>query len=231
MARVQRRAWRGWYRARWLAWQRRELERTRVRSVCGIEVVVLPGVLDPALFFSGEVLVESLRRTVVPGSLVLDLGTGSGIGALAAATAGADRVVATDVDATAVKCARANVVLHDLDGRIEVRQGDLFDPVPDERFDVIAFNPPWLTNRAGHRLSRALTDPGTIAPRFASELDAHLAATGVGIVVLSSAGHPTAWLAPLETAGFEFRSDVVRERGSETLTAWRVSRTLADRSG
>jgi methylase of polypeptide subunit release factors len=224
MNRVRRRAWRGWYRARWIAWQRRELQQTRVRSVRGLELVVVPGVLDPALFFSGEVLVDALQRAVRPGCVVLDLGTGSGIGAIAAAFAGAEHVVATDVDPAATRCARANVVLHELEERVQVRQGDLFQPVAGEQFDVIAFNPPWLTSPQGHRLSVALTDPGTLARRFAEGLGAHLAPGGVGLMVLSTSGRADAWLSPLEAAGYALDADIVRERGSETLTAWTIRR-------
>jgi methylase of polypeptide subunit release factors len=187
-----------------------------------MELVVVPGVLDPALFFSGEVLVDALERVVFPGCAVLDLGTGTGIGAIAAATGGAGRVVATDVDPTAVRCARANVVLHGLEDRIDVRQGDLFEPVATERFDVIAFNPPWLASPQGHRLGLALTDPGTLADRFANGLGAHLTPGGVGLVVLSTSGRAESWHAPLEAAGYALRADVVRERGSETLTAWTI---------
>jgi methylase of polypeptide subunit release factors len=223
MMRARRRAWRGWYRARWLAWQRRELQRTRVRSVRGLELVIVPGVLDPALFFSGEVLVDALQRVVRPGNAVLDLGTGSGIGAIAAASAGAERVVATDVDSTAIRCARANVALHGLEPRIAVREGDLFGPVAGERFDVIAFNPPWLTSPQGHRLTLALTDPGTMPRRFAEALGPHLAPGGVGLVVLSSDARADVWLSALEEAGYALGASVVRERGTETLTAWSIT--------
>jgi release factor glutamine methyltransferase len=192
--------------------------------VRGLELVVVPGVLDPALFFSGEVLVDALRRTVRSGDQVLDLGTGSGVGAIAAATAGARRVIATDVDPNAVRCARANAALHGLAGRIEVREGDLFEPVADEQFDVVAFNPPWLSNPQAHRLSLALTDRGAIAQRFADGLGQHLTRDGVGLVVLSTSSRSDLWLAPLDAAGYELSADVVRDRGSETLSAWTIRR-------
>ena len=85
--------------------------------------------LDPVVFLSSDVLADAIAALVKPGMSVLDLGTGSGIGALAAARAGARLVVAIDVDPAAVRNARANVILHDAEAIVSVRAGDLFEPV------------------------------------------------------------------------------------------------------
>ena len=74
---------------------------------------------------------------------MLDLGTGSGVGAVFAAQ-WAGQVVAVDVNPAAVRCARINVLLHGVEDRVDVLQGDLFEPVAGERFDVILFNPPYF---------------------------------------------------------------------------------------
>lgn len=73
---------------------------------------------------------------------VLDLGTGCGIQALHASRS-ADRVIATDISQRAVELARANAHLNGI-ATIEVRLGDLFEPVSGERFDRIVTNPPFV---------------------------------------------------------------------------------------
>ena len=78
---------------------------------------------------------------------VLDMGTGSGIAAIAAARRGA-RVVAVDISTEAVRCARINVLLNRVDDRVEIRCGDLFEPVQGERFDLVLFNPPFYAGQA-----------------------------------------------------------------------------------
>jgi methylase of polypeptide subunit release factors len=78
---------------------------------------------------------------ILPGEEVLDVGCGSGLFGLAAARMGASRVLLTDIDPRAVRCALANARTNGL--RVaEGRAGDLFSPCPGERFDVIIGNLP-----------------------------------------------------------------------------------------
>ena len=65
---------------------------------------------------------------------ILDLGTGSGIGALFAARAGC-LVTAVDINPEAVRCARINALMNRLEERVQVLEGDLFAPVAGRRSD------------------------------------------------------------------------------------------------
>jgi len=78
------------------------------------------------------------------GDHVLDLGTGCGIlGAVAAAKAA--RVVATDINPYAVRCARNNARLNHVLDKMLFVQGDLFAPLKtEEKFDLMLFNAPYL---------------------------------------------------------------------------------------
>jgi methylase of polypeptide subunit release factors len=189
--------------------------------VRGLELRVEPGVLDPAWFFSSEVLVDALAGCVHPADRVLDLGTGTGIGALAAIRAGAGTVIATDIDPVAVACARGNAGRAGAMTRIDVREGDLFLPVAGERFDLVAFNPPWLPSADGGH-DRALRLDPAMPERFAEGLADHLAPGGRAVVVLSTTGDEEAWLAPLRARGHAAAPLLRRDRGSEVLTAWEL---------
>lgn len=84
----------------------------------------------------------------------LDLGTGCGVQALHLA-GHADRVVATDVNHRALTIARFNADLNQVGDRVDVRDGSFFEPVAEERFDLIATNPPFVISPAtdpDHRL-------------------------------------------------------------------------------
>jgi 16S rRNA (guanine1207-N2)-methyltransferase len=97
--------------------------------------------LDPGT----ALLIENL--TVAKTDRVLDLGTGWGaVGVAAARSARNGQVIMTEVNRRAARLARLNLERNHVENA-EVRVGDLFAPVPGERFDVIATNPPYRAGR------------------------------------------------------------------------------------
>lgn len=153
--------------------------------VGGMPLIVLPGVFNPKLFRSGEFLACALGPDRVRESArVLDLGTGTGVAAITAAR-WARRVIATDIHPAAVRCARINVLLNDVAERVEVRQGDLFGPVKDERFDLVLFNPPYYRGTPEDGFDLAWRSNG-ILERFAAGLPGVLAPGGSALIVYST---------------------------------------------
>jgi len=148
-------------------------------SFKGKRFVVFSGVYEPAE--DSLLLAESLE--VRKGDEVLDVGTGCGIQAILASER-AGRVVATDASPLAVENARHNAALNGAD--VDVRVGDLFEPVRGERFDLIVFNPPYLpcegedASWCGGRSGREVTN------RFLDEVASHLKPGGRVLLVQSS---------------------------------------------
>lgn len=86
----------------------------------------------------------------------LDLGTGCGVQALHL-SGHAERVVATDVNPRALRLAALTAELNGID--VDLRDGSLYDPVADERFDLICTNPPFVVSPPdGERLVYRETD-------------------------------------------------------------------------
>ena len=159
----------------------------RLEHVLGVPLLVTPSVFNPKLPRTGAFLAAHIDAQLIAGDAeVLDMGTGSGVCALFAARH-AQRVVAVDVNAAAVRCARINTLLNHLEQKIEVRHGDLFAPVAGERFDLILFNPPFLRGTPRDDRDRAWRSDD-IAERFAAGVRAHLKPHGSALVVLSSFG-------------------------------------------
>ena len=102
-------------------------------------------VIDPGhAFGSGShpttrLMLTALAEHVGPGDRVVDLGTGSGILAIAAARLGAD-VLGVDLDPAAAPAVQTNATANGVCERIDVRTGDISDISDDERFDVALLN-------------------------------------------------------------------------------------------
>jgi release factor glutamine methyltransferase len=76
------------------------------------------------------------------GRDVLDVGTGGGALAVAAAQAGARSVTAVDLSLRSVAATWVNSLL--AGERVHVRRGDLFAPVAGRRFGLVLSNPPYV---------------------------------------------------------------------------------------
>ena len=206
---------------------RRRLGRIVLEEVDGLPLIVLPEVFNPALFRTGSVLAHTVDSSpwAAPrseSSRALDLGTGSGVGAVFAARRGY-RVVAVDLNPEAVRCARLNALLHRLDERIEVREGDLFAPVAGESFDLVLFNPPFFRGVPKSRLDLAWR--GTdVLERFAAGLPAALAPGGVALLLLSTDGDGPALLDALGRQGLKHEPAVRRDFGNEVVTVYAARR-------
>ena len=115
-------------------------------SIAGVELTVLPKVYPGGI--DSEIISEAIGN--VSGKTVLDLCTGTGIVAVKAAQRDAQRVLAVDLNPEAVKNAKLNAKKFGLN-QLEVREGSLFEPVGDEKFDIIAVNPPYTGKKPANK--------------------------------------------------------------------------------
>jgi release factor glutamine methyltransferase len=214
-----RRAWRTLLRVKLALWDRRKYARVVLETIDDMTLVVPPDVFNPVLLRSGAFLVSQVRR-IPSGARVLDMGCGSGAVGITAARRGC-QVVAVDINPSAVRCARANALLNAVE--IDIRQGDLFAPVTEERFDVVLFNPPYYRGEPRDDLDHAWRSPD-VPERFASQLGAHLTATGYALVILSSDGEPSDFLGALQASGLRHTLVAQRDFVNEVMSVYEVTR-------
>jgi len=194
----------------------------RLERVGDTPLLVIPSVFNPRLLRTGAYFAENLgAHVIVPGCEVLDMGTGSGVGALFAARH-ARRVVAVDINPAAVRCAQLNATLNHLEHRIEVRGGDLFVPVQGERFDRVLFNPPFVRGIPRNDRERAWRS-ADVAERFAAQLGAHLKPGGYALVLLSSFGDSPAFVSELARHGFSIAPFAQKRYVGERVVIFKVA--------
>ena len=193
-----------------------------VERVHGVPFLVTPTVFNPKRLRTGEFFASQLQVDVIGSdSEVLDMGTGSGVCALFAAQH-ARRVVAVDINAAAVRCARINALLNNLEDRVDARHGDLYGPVAGERFDLILFNPPFIIGEPRNDRDRAWRATN-VAERFAAGLGRHLKPGGAALLLLSTYGDAAAFLAPLLERGHRISRAAERCYLGERLTLYSVT--------
>jgi len=157
---------------------------------------------------------------------VLDLGTGSGIQAILAATH-AEEVVAVDVNKRAVQLATASVCLNGLTN-VDVRLGSWFEPVVGSRFDLVVSNPPFVISPEHHFVYRDSGKEGDeLCRALLSDAPSHLAPGGVMVMLAEWAGRhgdqdwratPSRWLRDLVVDGLAIRYRASSPR--EYATRW-----------
>lgn len=160
-------------------WARRSQE--NLRSIAVGEIVIAPPwdipkvrgqrpevgkgpmviVIEPSTGFgtghhaTTRLCLRALQRIDLAGKTVIDVGTGSGVLAIAAALRGATRVVGIDNDPDALEAARANVERNR--ARVELRLGDL-EELSLARADVV------IANLTGAMLRRTVARLAALAP-------------------------------------------------------------------
>jgi methylase of polypeptide subunit release factors len=183
-------------------------ERTTVAHAAGFRLTVRPTVFHPGYFLTSEFFAGFIARQDWTGKRVADVGTGSGILALAAARAGASRVVAIDINPNAAGVAEENAVANGLGERVSGVCSNLLAAIaPRPYFDVILSSPPSfpgeprdLADRAWH----AGDDYRHIAALF-DQARERLAPAGRFYLLLSSDSDINYLGSLVTSAGFRWR--------------------------
>ena len=200
-------------------------QRVRLEHVHGTPLLVLPTVFNPRLLRTGAFFASVIAdRQLGAGADVLDLGTGSGVCAVFAARH-ARRVVAVDINRTAVRCAELNAQLNGL--HIDCRHGDLFGPVAGQRFDTIFFNPPFIAGAPDSAQDHAWRSVD-VAARFAAGLGGHLSPEGRAYLLLSTWGDACAsFVEELARCGYSLTPCATRRFINERVTVLEVQAAAA----
>ena len=186
------------------------------REFFGLPFRVGPGVLIPRP--DTELIVELSLERLPPRGRLLDMGTGSGAIAVACAHARRDAsVTALDLSEDALAIARANAAANG--AQVRFLQSDWFSAIGEERFELIASNPPYIAAGDEHLSEGDLRfEPVGALTDHADGLSA------LRIIIDGAPGHlvPDGWL--LLEHGYD-QAEAVRAllaaRGFLDVQSWR----------
>lgn len=130
----------------------------------GLDFVVTADVLIPRP--ETEMVVEhAVELLGNNGARFCEVGVGSGcisVSILKQVTS--STAVGLDISEAAIAVARKNAQMHSVDGRLELRTSDVFSALKDEKFDLVASNPPYIPLREFESVQAEVRD---FEPRIA----------------------------------------------------------------
>jgi len=164
-------------------------------------------------------MLEKALRKYSKNKSLLDMGSGSGIQTKSARKAGANLVLAADIDKTVIASLKKQ--------GIDAVQSDLFSNIKS-KFDVIAFNPPYLPEdkREDRESARATTGGkkgDEIILKFLRQAKSHLNKEGIILLVISSLTPKEAILELLEKKKLAHKVILKESFFLETLEVWKIN--------
>jgi len=128
-------------------------------SHLGYEFVIYPDVFSPFIAPSGRLGLAWSSMPIFKGKRILEVGCGSGIVSSLVALSGAEKVVGTDINPSAINNARLNAKALGVSNCVDAREGNLLDAVQqDEGFDLIFADLPFCDGSPTDYLERAFYD-------------------------------------------------------------------------
>ena len=169
-----------------------------------------------------------IAEHLIADGYVLEIGTGCGILSVLAAFK-TDRVVATDINPHAAKCASINAKINGVSEKIDILVGDLLSPLrEDVTFNTILFNAPYLPDGENEESSRSESPIDyawsggkggrEVIDRFVQQAPKHLKPGGRILLVQSSLSDIEETLRRFRKQGLQARVVAERESFFETIT-------------
>ena len=119
-------------------------------------------------------------------SVAFDIGTGTGVLAALLAKRGVKKIIATDNEPRALKCATENIAQLGFANQVKIFNANLYPNDDAGLADLIVCNPPWLPAKANSPIDHAIYDPESkMLKGFLNGLKTHLALKGEGWLILS----------------------------------------------
>jgi len=123
---------------------KQHLKKVRIYTYKNFKLKIYPGVFHPKYFFSTQVFVEYIQTLDLKNKKICEVGAGSGLLSFISFSEGAN-VYSFDISAIAVNGIKENLESNFKErSNFNVCLSDLFDDVPENKFDIFFINPPYF---------------------------------------------------------------------------------------
>jgi release factor glutamine methyltransferase len=191
------------------------------QKLAGFTFTVRPTVFNPADFISSKVFVSYIDTLDLHGKYILDMGSGSGVVSIVAASKGAE-CIAADINPVAVRCITENAVLNNFAKQVTAIESDLFESfgnIVNGKFDIIFFNPPYYKGNPTNNFERAFKGGPNleVIDRFLIEAKNFLAPGGRICLLVSSDMDLHDLYNRIKTAGYTYKILHTNKKTFETF--------------
>lgn len=163
---------------------------------------------NPKDYFSSEIFAKFIFVLEdLKGKYILDMGCGSGVVSVFAASKGT-RCLAVDVNPVSIKAAEENAAQNGYGDKIKALQSNLFENIPpEEKFDIIFFNPPYYEKEPKTNFEKAFfTGEGfKVIKDFLKQAKNHFASGGFIYFITSSDLKIDVFSDMVSASGYEFK--------------------------
>lgn len=185
------------------------MERVVREKISGFSFTIRPTVFNPGDFISSKIFAEYIKAIDLTGKTILDMGSGSGIVSIFAASKGAN-CVACDINPVAVRCITENALQNKFSSLIKVYESDLFESLNNEvgtGFDIIFFNPPYYKGNPRNNFERAFKGGPNleVIDRFLLGAKKHLAPNGKVCMLVSTDMDVEEFYSRLKNSGYTYK--------------------------
>jgi release factor glutamine methyltransferase len=165
------------------------MNRTVTEHIGKYKFRIYPTVFNPRDFLSSELFAEFVSGYELEGKDILDMGSGSGVVSVFAASKGAV-CTAIDINPMAIRSVEENSVLNGFGSKIHAIESDLYDNklLEGKCFDIIFFNPPYYKGLPKNNFERAFKGGPNleVVKNFSEKTKDRLKPGGMVYLILSS---------------------------------------------
>lgn len=191
------------------------------QKLAGFTFTVRPTVFNPADFISSKVFISYINTLDLRGKYILDMGSGSGVVSIIAASKGA-LCVACDINPVSVRCITENALQNNFSGQVTAIESDLFESLGNivtGKFDIIFFNPPYYKGNPANNFERAFKGGPNleVINSFLDDAKNFLAPSGRLCLLISSDMNLDDMFSRLKTAGYDYKILHTNKKTFETF--------------